>query len=246
MTNSSSKNEPKSGRPRGNSPRPKGSSVICTSVSATSCKSMARKAAAAFDLKTDLVELRMDHLSDPSLGQIRKTLSRFLPKSVVTVRPATEGGGFRGSEDERIELLLQLSRMGPAYVDVELNTLKASERLRESMSRERTIVSWHSLRGTPPTRTLKEVLSQASRLGRVTKIVTLAKEFADNLRVLSLYDGDPKGLVAFCMGERGIVSRVLTLRLSPLAYASLPGEPTAPGQLELPTMVELRGLIAGA
>jgi 3-dehydroquinate dehydratase len=47
------------------------------------------------------------------------------------------------------------------------------------------------------------------------------------------------------MGELGIISRVVSMRLgAPLVYASLPNEPVAPGQLSIPVMQILRSMAA--
>ncbi|MEM4175033.1 MAG: type I 3-dehydroquinate dehydratase, partial [Candidatus Nitrosocaldus sp.] len=70
------------------------------------------------------------------------------------------------------------------------------------------------------------------------KMVTMAKSIEDNESILSLYDviNDSIRLVAFCMGEHGLASRVLCTMLgAPFTYAAL-DKPLAPSQLTLKQM----------
>jgi 3-dehydroquinate dehydratase len=46
------------------------------------------------------------------------------------------------------------------------------------------------------------------------------------------------------MGTLGMVSRVVSMRVgAPLAYASIPDETVAPGQLSISMMRKLRGMV---
>ena len=66
-----------------------------------------------------------------------------------------------------------------------------------------------------------------------TTSVTTAKTVSDIPKILSLYDNKNTRLIAFCMGDIGKVSRLLSLFLgSPFTYVSL-GKPIAAGQLKL-------------
>jgi 3-dehydroquinate dehydratase type I len=85
------------------------------------------------------------------------------------------------------------------------------------------------------------------RLGAdVLKIVTFARSWEDNLRILSLIPlakTRRKKMVAFCMGEKGKMSRIFAPCLgAPWTYASLRRErSSAPGQLTVTEMRELWG-----
>lgn len=195
----------------------------------------------AIRLGSDLVELRIDHLRSQSLLKIKQTVSEFGESAVVTVRPASEGGGFEGREYERISLVRELVDLEPAYFDIELRTLITHPQLRSGGMGRRLIVSWHDFSGTPGVARLREVASRAASYGGLVKLVTLAKRAEDNLAVLSLYGGTGRQPIAFCMGSRGILSRVMAMELgSPVAYTSLPGKPVAPGQPSLNQTIALR------
>lgn len=236
-TSSSSSASPGRGRARGTVRRAR----LCTSIVAETPGEMARKAALAFALGTDYVEFRVDKLRSPS-GRIAGALSRFARKSVITVRSRREGGSFEGGEGERLELISRLAGMRPAFVDVELSTVRENEGWWRSLrGASKRIVSWHDFEATPGLRALKALRDEALRLGDVAKLVSTATRIEDNLKMLSLCEEDPGRVIAFCMGGLGAISRVLSLRLgSPLVYASLPGEAAAPGQLSITTMRRLR------
>lgn len=218
---------------------------ICASVSARSVREMERKASASLRLGADLVEFRVDRLDEPDPLEVRSSLRGFAPRAIVTVRSGLEGGSFKGGEAERLELLSQLVSVGPAYVDVELRTAKENPRWVGSLPKKtKKIVSWHDFHGTPGTGALERTCRDAIRRGDFAKVVTTATRLEDNARVLRLSEEHRGRVVAFCMGEMGVASRLLSLLVgAPLAYASLPDESVAPGQLSISTMLEFRGLV---
>jgi len=224
------------------SPRPR-LGRVCTTISARTPAEMAEKAASAFALGSDIVELRIDLLRRPGPG-VAGALAHLARRSVMTVRRKDEGGGFSGAERERLALISKLSGLSPSYIDVELSTAEENPDWYAGLCRgSQRIVSWHDFEGTPAFSVLERARDRAASLGEVAKIVTSAKSADDNLKVLRLYEDDPGRLVAFCMGTLGTVSRLLGLRLgSPIIYASLPNEPVAAGQPPLTTVIGLKKL----
>lgn len=187
------------------------------------------------------MEFRVDHLRSQSPRKIKETLSEFAESAVITLRPASQGGGFVGKESERLTLLRELAGLEPAYVDIELRTLVTNPKLRSGRLGRRLIISWHDMSGTPGVARLREVASRAASYRGLVKVVTLAKRAEDNLTMLSLYGGTGKQPIAFCMGDQGVLSRVMAMELgSPIVYASLPGELVAPGQPSLSQTIALR------
>jgi 3-dehydroquinate dehydratase-1 len=102
------------------------------------------------------------------------------------------------------------------------------------------IVSWHNFIETPEIDFLKTILSDELRFGDVAKIVTMANSFKDNTIMLSLYKYvGKKRLIAFCMGDIGLVSRTLCVFSgSPFTYSALNRAKTAPGQILTKEMKE--------
>jgi 3-dehydroquinate dehydratase-1 len=103
------------------------------------------------------------------------------------------------------------------------------------------IVSWHDQAGTPSVGELKKTALAALEAGDLSKVVPTARGVGDNATILSLYREVQRGkLVAFCMGEEGVISRVLCLLAgSPFTYACLDGMEAAPGQIPLRHLREI-------
>ena len=145
-------------------------------------------------------------------------------------------------EEKRIGLIKKLPRFRPAFVDVELRTLAGKALSRDGLGK--LIVSWHDQRKTPGKATLLSIMSRATSYGGLVKIITTARTAADNLKILSLFDEQGARPIAFCMGSLGIFSRVMAMeRGTPIAYGSLPGEPTAPGQPSIDQLLAMRRLL---
>jgi 3-dehydroquinate dehydratase-1 len=73
-----------------------------------------------------------------------------------------------------------------------------------------------------------------SKFSSNVKIVSTAKSTDDSTRMLELYNKKGKNnLIAFAMGDKGKISRILCLYLgSPYTYVSL-GKAVAPGQFSV-------------
>jgi 3-dehydroquinate dehydratase type I len=222
------------------------STRICTSVSAESPEELASKAELAFSLGSDLVEFRVDRLTTGlTPRELEAELSVFAKRAVFTLRPSSDGGAFEGSEARRLDLLSRLAEMGPAYLDVELDTAKANSEWAGSLPRDvEVIASWHDYEGTPDLKVLRAIREEELGVGSLAKLVTTAGSSDDNLATLALCADEPLKTISFCMGELGTLSRVVSMRLgAPLVYASLPEEAIAPGQLSVSTMRALRSLV---
>ena len=73
------------------------------------------------------------------------------------------------------------------------------------------------------------------------KIVSTAKTLADNVTMMRFLERrDEANIIGICMGEQGIISRVLGLRAgSVFTFAAAhAGEETGPGQIEARTLRE--------
>lgn len=235
--------------------------AVCVPVAARTPAGMAAGVDRALAAGADLAEARLDYIGARSIPRALDMLSagargrRRMGRLVCTVRAGREGGRFRGTERERIDLLALAASHRPHLLDVEYDALRRSARLRDAAAAAgaEVLVSWHDFEGTPPLRSLTGRLERMGALARHVKIVTTAVAPADPARVLSLYGaarrmgGMRRGrpgveLVAFAMGEMGRMSRVLCLYLgSPHTYASLGKRPVAPGQMSLADVLSATG-----
>ena len=188
--------------------------------------------------RADVIEIRLDTLSDPEISPFVKNITTPL---LFTNRPEWEGGSFKGSETARVELLTQAVKLDCALVDLELKTAPElrGEMLDILLQHTNTglIVSWHDFSGTPAGEELGEILSQQMESGaHIGKIVTTAKDYKDVLRVLNLQIAAAQNnfpLIAFCMGPIGRISRLATTMLGGFMTYAAPdgGKETAPGQI---------------
>lgn len=215
--------------------------MICIPIAAAQTEEVIEKMRRASPL-ADVIELRIDRIPG---GDLEKILAARRTPVIVTNRSRHEGGGFTGTEEERVELLKQAVRLGADYVDIEAATDPALKKgLREALAGRsaQLIVSWHDFSGTPPAEFLRAKLSACIADGpAIVKIVTQATITADCLRLLELIPyarRQGQAIIAFCMGNPGKISRIMAPLLgSFISYASLePEEASAPGQLTIQQM----------
>lgn len=218
---------------------------ICASVAARTIPEMREKALKALSLGADLVELRLDYLSSIDVCTVSEFMGEIRDRAVITLRPSWEGGRFVGDEEFRTRVLVELAEAGPAYVDIELGAPDLSDLSRKLRERSRLIVSKHDFNGSLTRDKASAAASKALTVGDIAKIVGTASSFSENLMILSLYrEFPPEKLIAFAMGERGVISRILSALLgAPIVYACLPGEAVAPGQLTVNELKQLLELV---
>jgi len=212
------------------------SDKICISLQPRSMEDLRHLISRAKDRDPSLIEIRFDYLETISIEEIKEILSPDLERCILTCRPRGEGGSYKGDEKERLRLLEEVIKLRPGYVDIELAALREHRYLADEARKGnvKIIASSHDFQGTPRRQQLENLCREALEHGDLAKLVSMAKGFRDNATVLSLYKIFPGGrLVAFCMGEAGIISRVLCPCLgAPFTYASL-DKATAPGQLSI-------------
>jgi 3-dehydroquinate dehydratase / shikimate dehydrogenase len=210
---------------------------VCVALFADDPADLMHKIEAAAN-ENSLLELRLDYLPKPALllpklkefGGFHRDITL-----VATCRRAAAGGKFRGSVASQFEILQKAAAAGCQLVDIELesaSSLKNAdlEKLRQQAG---LIVSFHDYRGT---KKLEETWESMHSLpADYIKIVSTAKSLADNVKMMRLLDqrSDIVSTVGVCMGEQGIISRILNVRSgSAFTFASAQaGEETAPGQI---------------
>src|SRR3990172_2754246 len=179
----------------------------------------------------DIIELRIDYIKDVDL---KRLLEKRIKPVIVTNRPVREGGKFNGSEEERIALLKLAIRLRADYVDIEHDSIQNIRRDTVHRVPTKIIVSYHNFRETPDD--LTTIYNRLSQSGAdIVKIVTHANSITDNVRIYRLLQQSQRPIISFCMGELGIISRILYKRFgSYLTFASLQaGKESAPGQINI-------------
>ncbi|NPA05665.1 MAG: type I 3-dehydroquinate dehydratase [Crenarchaeota archaeon] len=188
-----------------------------------------------------LVEVRLDHTGvAEGLSLVEEAASAGM-RVVATLREAGEGGEWRGGVGEKVDALLRALDAGAWMIDSEYGFRGFDELV--SSAPGRVIASMHVMDCTPePTELLAGLVGAMLRDGAaIAKMVTMARSVGDAVRVLGLNSLNPGRVIAFAMGGRGVLSRILApLYGAPFTYAHL-GESVAPGQLSVGELLELWG-----
>jgi 3-dehydroquinate dehydratase I len=218
-------------------------SRICVSIAACDLEQLKRQINQAFEYGADYVEIRFDFLNLSDMDQAMGIANTINKKAVYTLRAPNEGGQFKGSISERIALLKKLANSKPMLLDVELYTIKYNTYLADYLKEHNIslLISWHDFEKTPPDAELTKVLYEMRTYSQNIKMVTTAQTTVDSLRLLDLYENASRlNLIAFAMGDAGVISRVLCVIIgnAPFTYASLE-KAISPGQLTIKQMRKL-------
>jgi 3-dehydroquinate dehydratase/shikimate dehydrogenase len=176
----------------------------------------------------ELVELRLDTVSDPSAAAA--LAGRRIPV-IVTCRSKEQGGHFRGSEEERRAILSEALALGAEFVDLEWQGSCAD--LIERTGGRRIVLSHHDFTGVPAD--LERIAAAMLATGaEVVKLAVMAARLGDNVRLRAVGQQTRAPMSLIAMGEAGIPSRVLANWMgSCWTYA---GDGVAPGQISLARM----------
>src|SRR5581483_2996450 len=216
---------------------------VCVAVTASEPSDLIEKAET---LVRDniFLEFRLDYLSKPALAFTKiKEFTGYHPHVFViaTCRRDSNGGKFRGSIASQLEILAKSSAAGCQLVDVEIETALKCKPQQLQLLRQKSalILSSHDFRST---KKLEETLEKMTALDAdFYKIVSTATTLYDNVVMMKFLEkhSDKHSLIGLCMGEQGIISRVLGVRAgSVFTFGAISeGERTAPGQI---TAQELR------
>ena len=216
---------------------------LCVAIFVTDLAQAQRDAASAGEAGADMIELRVDRLTDHE--QLRSLLSSIRLPTIVTCRPVWEGGECELPEAQRLKLLEVAVQAGATYVDIELSALRRSTlgQTDPAMPREKRpgiIVSSHDFKGRPA-RLTSHLAEMEQSAADVNKIVWTARTIRDCIEAFEILIHPTKPTIALCMGEAGQISRVLARKFGGfLTFAGVrPMQVTAPGQISVAQMKTL-------
>ena len=180
--------------------------LLCVTVTAATTAELRQKRDAVAD--ADLIELRLDTVSDPSVAG---ALAGRRRPAIITCRPAWEGGEFKGSEEERKQILADGLSLGAEYVDVEWRA-RFDDLIARAGGR-RIVLSAHDYLGVPIDLTAR-VHAMRSTGAEVIKIAATLTSLSDCVPLLDLgaQSGRQSGLALIGMGPYGLATRVLAGR----------------------------------
>jgi 3-dehydroquinate dehydratase/shikimate dehydrogenase len=218
---------------------------VCVAIIGSTPGEMIERATEAMR-DSSFLEFRLDYLEKP-LAALPK-LGEFLAENTVvtaiaTCRRVPNGGKFKGTVPAELEVLQKAGAAGFQLVDLELETaevIKAAELDKLRGRGTALIVSWHDFNATKDLDSIFERIRPFEP--EFVKIVSTAKSLADNVVMMRFLErtGDLANMIGLCMGDQGVISRVLSVRAGSVFTfgAATQGEETAPGQVTARALVD--------
>ena len=218
---------------------------MCVAIIGSNPAELIEKAAVAIKDSTFL-EFRLDYLEKPLLALPK--LKQFLADhseatAIATCRRTENGGKFDGSVAAELDVLIKSAQAGFQLVDLELESAEALKKGELQKLRETGVALICSQHNFKDTKDLDAIFERIKPFEpEFIKIVSTAKNLTDNVTLMRFIEkmSDAAEVVGVCMGDAGIISRVLGLRAgSAFTFAAATaGEETAPGQIAARTLVE--------
>ncbi len=218
---------------------------VCVAITGSGASEVIEKAAVAAK-DNPFIEVRLDYLDKPLLALPR--LKTFLAEhatvtAIATCRRTQSGGRFNGTVAEELEILCKAAISGFQIIDLSLESaeaLKTPEFEKLRSTGVSIMISHHDFAATKDLDAVYERIRPFAP--DFVKIVPTAKTLSDNLTLMRFLErmNESSNIIGVCMGEAGIISRVLGVRAgSAFTFAAATaGEETAPGQIAARTLVE--------
>ena len=204
---------------------------LCVPIFVSSTEQGLAAAARAAEHGADLIEYRIDTFTDP------EALAALLKASplpcILTCRAADEGGQGELSDEDRLSVLNLPAIADARFIDLELATFKRHPQPHLALAHS-LILSSHDFKSRPDR--LYNILTELNESpANIVKLVWTARTIRDNLEAFEILINRQKPTIALCMGESGLLSRVLAKKFGGfLTFASLTAAAgTAPGQVTI-------------
>lgn len=198
----------------------------------------------AKNYKVDLIELRVDQLTDTSIEHIKKISGMIKNMGFLllfTVRSVEEGGVKFIDDKDRLNIFREL-----AYICDILDIEFTSTSIRDDVVKlakdngKLVLMSYHDFEKTPENDFIQSLIDRSKDLG--ADIVKYAfkinsnKDLADILCIT--HKNRDKNIVAIGMGENGKISRVAGFIFGSLITYTYIGQSFAPGQIEVGELID--------
>ncbi|KAF3454389.1 hypothetical protein FNV43_RR04836 [Rhamnella rubrinervis] len=215
--------------------------MICAPLTAQSVEQMVSDMIQAKAQGADLVEVRLDYIKDFRPHKDLQVILRNKPLPVIIVyRPKWDGGLYEGDEHVRLETLNLAKELGADYVDYELkvaSNLAAQQKINRHGG-SKIIVSCH-LNGEDASKEdlCRLVARMEATSPDILRLVIEATDITEMGRIFHLLSCSQVPLIAYSLGERGLISQILSPKYGGfILYGTMDGH-SVPG---LPTLDSLR------
>jgi len=226
---------------------------LAVPIAAQNLEQAQQQTKAALAASAEMLELRTDYLENLSVDLARDLIAavkniagkRF--PIIVTCRDKRQGGAIAYPQRLRLEVLAGVLKAGAEFIDCEYDNFlstETQERIRVALSgslRGRLILSAHNFqtRFAGISKLYRSILAVCPVA--IAKIVYTANHINDCFDAFDLLHQTSGERIIFCMGEAGIISRIIAKKLNSfVTFASIDEETAiAPGQLTIGQLKEL-------
>jgi 3-dehydroquinate dehydratase/shikimate dehydrogenase len=199
----------------------------------------------ALSAGAEMLELRTDYLENLDVDLVKHLIAEIKSAAkkpvpiIVTCRDVREGGAIDYPLKLRMDVLIAAIKAGAAYIDFEYENFLVPEnrgRIRVALSQSlkgKLILSTHNF--TTKFENIGALRRRITTLypAAIPKIVYTANHINDCFDAFDLLHKTSGERIVFCMGQAGLISRVIVKKLDGfVTFASIDSETaTAPGQL---------------
>ena len=218
---------------------------ICVAIIGENPAELIDKAAEAIR-DSHFLEFRLDYLSKPltALPKLKEFLTDHAGiTAIATCRREAAGGKFKGTIAAELDILNKAAASGFQLIDLELESAEAIKHGEYDKLRSHGIGIILSHHDFSATKDLDGIFHRILPFEpEFIKVVSTARTLTDNVTMMHFLERarDQANVVGICMGDHGIISRVLGLRAgSAFTFAAATvGEETGPGQIAARTLME--------
>jgi 3-dehydroquinate dehydratase/shikimate dehydrogenase len=214
-------------------------------IAAESLDRASRQIKEAVSAGAEMLELRTDYLNHLDrdsvvalIAQTRDSIPASTPV-LVTCRDPREGGAGQHPRSLRLDIVLAAIDAGADFIDLEYANFiqpEIGQRIKSALAsrpRSRLILSAHDFQGkfADPRRLYRDIRRACPEA--IPKLAHTAHHINDCFEAFDLLHETQPDRIVLCMGQAGLISRILAKKLGSLAtFASLSEQAaTAPGQL---------------
>ncbi len=220
---------------------------LAVPIAAKDLGQAARQIKVARAAGAEMLELRTDYLENLSVDLVKKLIAEAksapgqeLP-TIVTCRDVRQGGAIDYPLQLRVDVLTSALKAGVEFIDFEYEnflSIENQEKIKAALSQNskgRLILSAHNFETKLDNITKLHRQITALRPAAIPKLVYTANHINDCFDAFDLLHSTSGERIVFCMGDAGLISRILAKKLdSFVTFASIDDKSaTAPGQLTI-------------
>ena len=227
---------------------------LAVPIAAQNVEQARQQIKAALDAGAEMLELRTDYIEDLNVDLVKDLIAAVKSAGgkrfpvIVTCRDKRQGGSIAYPQKLRLEVLAGALKAGAEFIDYEYeNFLPAEnqERIRVALSgslKGKLILSAHNpdVSGFGNIGKLYRSILTVYPVA-IPKLVYTANHINDCFEAFDLLNRTSGERIIFCMGEAGVISRIIAKKLNALVtFASLDEQSaTAPGQITIEKLKKL-------